>query len=103
MELHLFDFLGDHLAYVAGGALVCGVLLFNDTARRYFGKIFSLALILLLLALVFMFATREEKQDVDPSLKAGTTQEKQRKSIYYTDPEEELRETVLNHTDSHND
>lgn len=93
MEQHLFDFLGDHLVYVAGGVLIGGVLLINDKARRYFGKIFSFALILLLLALVYMFATKGEKLDKDSSFKADSEHKEQRKSIYYKDPEEELRES----------
>jgi hypothetical protein len=79
--------------YVAGGVIIGGVLLINDKARRYFGKIFSFALILLLLALVYMFATQGEKLDKDSSFKTNPEQKEQRKSIYYKDPEEKLRES----------
>lgn len=96
MEQHLFDFLGKHPGYVAVGAIIVGIFLVNEKARRYFGKIFTLASILLLLAVVYMIATRGEKQEGSPSLKAGTKHEEQRKSIYYKDPEEELRQSGVN-------
>lgn len=93
MEQHFIAFLGNHLLYFAGGAIMLGVLILNAKARKYFGKILTLALILLGLAVIYMIANQGEKQSVAPAFKAGAEQEKQRKSIYYKEPEEELRQS----------
>lgn len=89
----ILKLLADNPLYVAGGFFLIVLLMINDKLRKYVGKLVSLVLTVLILYLAYIMVTQWNKPAGDENFDSGTGKQTlgNRKSMYYSDPEERMQ------------
>jgi len=89
----ILRFGADNSLYVAGGVLIIVLLMINDKLRKYVGKLVTLLLTVLILYFAYFMVTQGNIPAWDENFDSGTEEQNQinRKSMYYTDPEERMQ------------